>query len=635
MEASLDAICSTDLDGVITMWNPAAQRSFGYSEADAVGRPIDIIVPRELREEADDILCRVRAGERIDRHETRRVSRDGRYLDVALSVSPVRDVSGSIIGASRTLRDLTEGKRTEAALRECEHRLAREIAAAQMLQSISTRLIREPSQETLLAQILDAAMELMGADAASIQMLAADGETLMLLGSRNFDPESAAFWQRVTTEPGSTCGLALHRNERVLVSDVEAWEAIAGTPHLNAFRRSAIRAAQSTPLLSRVGCPVGMLSTHWRTPHTPTDDDFRRFDVLARQAADLIERASVENAVRESEQRFRDIANSVPAVIWMGDASGNTYVNQAFLDLTGLSLEAACSSRWLDNIHPDDLAGCLETWGTAYERRERCELLYRLRGPDGEYRWVFGTGVPRYHADGSFAGFIGSALDVTERKLAREALTSIRQRLIDAQEGERRRIARELHDDINQRLTLMSLQLATLSQGDHQSAADIRSEVDAAREGILSLSRDVQALSHRLHPSRVEYLGIAAAAGILCREIGGHRGVTIDFRAESVPEGLPGRIGVCLYRVLQEALQNAVKHSGAATIEVRLVGEPDRITLTIRDCGVGFDLSTTRFCGLGLTSMQERLAAVQGMLSMQSALGEGTTVQAVVPLPQQ
>jgi PAS domain S-box-containing protein len=382
-----------------------------------------------LHHEEQDILRRLRAGERIEHRETRRITRDGRYLDVSLTISPVRDAEGTLIGASKILRDVTERRRSEIALRESEQRLASEVARARTLQSIITRLISASTQESLSAQILDAAIELMAADAASVQMLAPDEESLTLLGWRNFHPDSAAFWQRVTAEAGSTCGRALRDNERVLVTDIESCEYMAGTQDQEEYRRSGIRAVQSTPLRSRSGRPLGMLSTHWRTPHTPTEDDFRQFDVLARQAADLIER------VRESEERFRLIANSAPVSIWITDVDKQcTYVNQSWLDLTGRPFDAALGEGWADTLHPEDVERSWSTYAQAFDRREPFRMEYRVRRHDGEYRWVTDTGVPRYNEDGSFAGYIGSAVDVTERKLADEALSTVTQRLIEAQE---------------------------------------------------------------------------------------------------------------------------------------------------------------------------------------------------------
>ena len=141
VDSSDDAVISKNLDGVILTWNPAAERLFGYSEEEAVGQPITIIIPPELRDEENGILRRLRAGERIDHHETRRITRNGQYLEVSLTISPVRDAEGTIVGASKILRDVTESKRAQRALRESEQRLANEVLRARMLQAIITRLI--------------------------------------------------------------------------------------------------------------------------------------------------------------------------------------------------------------------------------------------------------------------------------------------------------------------------------------------------------------------------------------------------------------------------------------------------------------------------------------------------------------
>ncbi|HEU5255864.1 MAG TPA: PAS domain S-box protein, partial [Vicinamibacterales bacterium] len=248
VDSSNDAVISKSLDGVISTWNAAAQRLFGYSPEEAIGQPITIIIPPELHDEETHILNRLRTGERIENYETRRVTRDGRYLDVSLTISPVTDARGNILGASKILRDVTESKRTHMALRESEQHLANEIAGARTLQAISTRLISESTQESLFTQIVDAAIELMSADAGSIQMLAPDGQSLTLLGCKNFHVKSAVFWQRATAEASSTCSRALRSGQRVLVPDVEKCDFLVGTQDLDELRRSGIRAVQSTPL---------------------------------------------------------------------------------------------------------------------------------------------------------------------------------------------------------------------------------------------------------------------------------------------------------------------------------------------------------------------------------------------------
>ena len=425
----------------------------------------------------------------------------------------MRDSAGTIVGCSRNARDITEAKKAEAALRESEQQLAREVASAKTLQSISARLISESTPEALYAQILGAAIELMAADAASVQMLAADQASLRLLAWRNFHPDSAAFWQRVTAGAGSTCGKALRDNARVVVADIEACEFMAGTQDQQEYRRSGIRAVQSTPLRSLSGRPLGMLSTHWRTPHSPTEDDFTFFDVLARQAADLIERALQEDALRESEERFRLIANTAPVMIWMSDVEKQiTYLNQTWLDYTGRPLDAALGHRWTEALHPDEVERCRDVYEKAFDRREPFQVEHRLRHHDGEYRWVVTVGVPRFDVDGSFVGYIGTAIDVTEQKLAEEALSTVSQKLIEAHEEESTRIARELHDDINQRLALVNVRLGYLKQRPPASAAELKQEIGEVTSELADLLSDIQALSHRLHSSKLELLGLEAAA---------------------------------------------------------------------------------------------------------------------------
>ena len=339
-----------------------------------------------------------------------------------------------------------------------------------------------------------------------------------------------------------------------------------------------------------------------------------------------------ETQLRESEKRFRLVANTAPVMIWTaGTDRSCSYVNKTWLDFTGRSLEAELGDGWMEGVHPDDANRCLQTYTEAFNRRESFELQYRLRRKDGEYRWVLDDGVPRFNPDGTFVGYIGSCIDITERKLAEESLTTIGRRLIEAHEAERTRIGRELHDDINQRLALLAIALDRWSQD--TSTNEVTELVCHTRARITEIAQDVQGLSHRLHSSKLDYLGLAAAARSFCRELSEKTKVEIVFGDAGIPHTLSKEVSLCLFRVLQEGLQNAVKHSGVRSFTVDLQGTEESIDLTVADTGNGFEEQEafTRH-GLGLISMRERLQLVNGELLVKSKPGSGTTIRARVPL---
>jgi len=365
----------------------------------------------------------------------------------------------------------------------------------------------------------------------------------------------------------------------------------------------------------------------------PVFKDSGEFDGALAMVSDITERRRAEEALRESEERFRFVANTAPVMIWMcGTDKLCTYVNQPWLEFTGRPLEAELGFGWVERVHPEDFSRCMDTYTQAFDRRESFQMEYRARRHDGEYRWISDTGVPRFNPDHSFAGYIGSATDVTERKLAEESLADVGRKLIEAHEEERTWIARELHDDVNQRMALLAIELDRWNQQPPPPAVEFHDHIHHAIQRLSDIAKDIQALSHRLHSSKLEYLGLVAAAKSFCKELYEQQKVEIDFSHTSIPRRMPKEISLCLFRVLQETLQNAVKHSGVRRFKVELNGTEGEIQLTVSDLGVGFDpQEAIHRRGLGLISMRERMQLVSGEFSIKSQPGSGTTIHARVP----
>jgi PAS domain S-box-containing protein len=354
--------------------------------------------------------------------------------------------------------------------------------------------------------------------------------------------------------------------------------------------------------------------------------------------ADITERKQVEQAQRESEEKLRLLLDSTAEAIYGIDLEGHcTFCNPACVRILGYE---GVDDLLGKNMH--DLIHHSRANGVSIPITE-CRINRAIRTgagthTDDEVLWrANGTSFPaEYWSHPQWRGqeIVGAVVefnDITERKLAEAALASVSRRLIEAQEGERARIGRELHDDIGQRLALLAVELQALNE-DPSNLEEVRLRIAELQKQATELAGDAQSLSRELHSSKLQYLGVAVAMRSFCQEFAKQQKVEIDFASIGLPSSVPPDISLCFFRILQEALHNSAKHSGDRRFVVRFWGMAGEIHLTVSDAGVGFDIEHIKGGrGLGLISMEERLKLLNGTLSIESQPGRGTTIHARVP----
>ncbi len=349
---------------------------------------------------------------------------------------------------------------------------------------------------------------------------------------------------------------------------------------------------------------------------------------------DATDRKRLESARRESDERLRRIVDNTSVIPWEADAETwrFTFVGPQAVEILGYPLdEWDKHAFWEEHIHPEDREYAINFCRESSKHREQFDFEYRMLSSTGEVVWLhdlvsvsFEAGEPKL-----LQGFM---LDITERKSAEQALDELSGRLIQAQEDERRRIARELHDDVSQRLALLSIDLDLLGAS-VPSPEDLRERTARLTDQVRELSSEIHGVAYRLHPAKLEQLGLTAAVEGLCNELAAKHGLRIKLEHHEPSRPISREVALCLYRVVQEALQNVVKHSGADEARVQLLGSDDEIHLRIEDPGVGFDPSSPQAAGgIGLASMRERLRLVAGEISIESGPSCGTQVEVRVPL---
>lgn len=521
--------------------------------------------------------------------------------------------------------------------KRAEQEVARRLHVETMISQISSELTNTSSIDVGFAiqRSLRALREFVGVDRVSIFKLTEGGAGLRLRHSAHLDGIGAApSLLRRNEFPWLFERLA--GSEPVVVPKLQDLP-ISAAAEVELLRENNVRTIVIFPL--RIDNRLeGMLSfavvqrtAGWSKELLP------HLEALSQVYASAFERELSQEALAESESRFLALGEATPAFIWMTDQTGKfTYVNGHTLEFTGAKSEDLNGNGWFTYVHPDDQTMALGVGARAQEQQQRFFREYRVLRRDGTYRWMFEVGNPRFNGEGAFIGFIGSALDVTDQQLAREALAGVSGQLIAAQEEERSHIARELHDDICQRLAMLSLRIEKAAKSWSAGRVSVGEQLEQIWQQCSDITGDVQALSHELHPSILDNLGLVTAVRSFCREFAEESGTTVQFTETDVPVSLPRAVSLSVFRVIQEALHNAAKYSGKEHFEVHLRGKSAEIELEIIDRGLGFDVANVKGGdGLGLISMCERIHILNGTMVIESKPNHGTRIRARVPVTPQ
>jgi len=564
VESSDDAIIGTDSSGTVTDWNKGAERLFGYLASEAIGKNISFLAAADQLDQAQRIFEKVTSRDVVRHHETVRRRKDGTQVEISLTASPIVDAEGRIVGVSGITRDITAQKGAEDALRLSEERFRLAAQAGKMY-----------------AYEWD----------VTTDVLVRSSEYVKILGVA--EPQHFTRQQFMDK---------IHPDDR---------------PRFIAAIAGLTPCKPTGEVTYRVLLPAGAVVWLKNSGRAFFDGEGRMVRVIG-MVADVTDHKLSEEKLREYEKAVEGLEEMIVVV----DREYRYLVaNRKFLSMRHLAREQVVGRFAHEVVNRG-----------AYEAivKERLDECFRGNAVRYEMKYTYPEIGERdilisYFPIEGVNGIDRAACifqDITERKQAEEALANMTRKLIDAQEQERARIARELHDDINQRLAMLGFELEQLKE----NPSEIESRVEELRKQTAEISNDVEALSHDLHSSKLEYLGVVAGMKSWCKEFGERRKMDVDFSSD-VRSVLSLDVGRPLFRVLQEALYNAFKHSGVKRIEVLLREEAGEIHLIVSDSGKGFDVeAASQGKGLGLTSMRERVRLVNGTISIESKPMGGTTI---------
>ena len=656
VDSSDDAIVSKDLNGIIRSWNKGAERIFGYPASEAIGQSITLIIPEHLHHEEAGIIAKVRAGDRVDHFETTRQTRSGQMVTVSLTVSPIVDASGKIIGASKIARDITQQRRHEEALRR----------QAEEERDLLTALY-EVGEAFSSAQTLNEAVQV--ATEIATQLTQAEfgaffynveseaGESYMLYTIAGVDPAHFAKFPM----PRNTAIFApTFSGERVVrFDDVTAADnygknaPFSGMPagHL------PVRSYLAVPVISKGGEVLGGLFFGHSTPGVFTDRGERIARAIAAQAATGIASGRLLQRVSRSEQQFRDMANSINQMVWVTRPDGyHEYFNQRWYIYTGVAEGTTDGEVWNALFHPDDQARAWAAWRRSLETGEPYEIEYRLRRADGVYRWTLGRADCVRDSSGAITKWYGTCTDIQDLVDARhkaEAANVAKSEFLA-------NMSHEIRTPMNAVIGLSTIlaKSTPLSPKQRQFIHTLQMSADS----LLGLINDLLDIA-KIEARTVELEHIPFSMPGLIQEVASMIAVPVKekgLRFTGLGDCTDNRtfVGdpIRLRQIILNLCSNALKFTSEGGIHVAITCHPtdsartETVCIAVTDTGIGIasdkietifekfvqaDSSINRRfggTGLGLAITKTLVEIMGGRISVDSQVDRGSTFTVCLPL---
>jgi len=418
-------------------------------------------------------------------------------------------------------------------------------------------------------------------------------------------------------------------------------------------RHFGVKSSVVQPLSVEDGRMIGALAFDTtREERKWSKETIQRLGVVSQVICNALLRKESEKKLRESEERLSLAAESAEAGLWeLNLRTKQFWTTDKALAIFGYGPgETINMERFEQSVFPEDFASVRQAISQSIERNEPLSVEYRILTGNGSMKWIHSSGRPYFKSNREPDRLLGVSIDITARKIMEEKLREsevilrnnqkdlqkLAGRLISVKEEELRRLSRELHDDLTQRLAVLAIEAGKLelqmNDKDHILPESIQ-RISAIKEQLIKVSEDVHRISRQLHPTILDDLGLVRAIESECAALGQRENIEIIFLNEDVPDGFPDDVPLCLYRIVQEGLNNCICHSGANKCEVALKGSKDTIFLVVEDKGAGFNPVEVRDKpGLGLSSMRERVQLVGGHFAVNTEPGSGTSIHVSIPL---